>query len=98
MQSKPLGAHPSYAANNALIQQGSRVRVKNQEQMPEGERGTVIRLGTQANGWVGFAWVKFDRRSGQWVDLTHLETLDMPSSSAEHALPGATPQVEPQKT
>lgn len=50
MQSKPLEAHPSNAANNALIQQGSRVREKNQEQMPGGERGTVVRLGTQANG------------------------------------------------
>jgi hypothetical protein len=97
MQSKPSGAYPSYASSNALIQRGSRVREKHDEHMPEGERGTVIRLGTEANGWAGFAWVKFDRRSGQWVDLTHLEALNMPGSSGEHSLPGETPQVERQK-
>ena len=57
---------------------GSRVCEKSNERA----RGTVIILGTEANGRAGYAWIKFDRRSGAWVDLAHLEVLPMPGSGA----------------
>jgi hypothetical protein len=93
MERKQLGFPPSGESNNARIRPGSRVFEKSNER----ERGTVIRLGTEANGWAGYAWIKFDRRSGKWVDLTLLGVLGMPSSD-EHHVPEEPEQTEQQNT
>ena len=83
MQRKQVDAHPSGIADATPLLRGMRVCDKSNEHASGGERGIIIRLGTEANGWTGYAWVKFDRFPGRWVNLTHLEVLEMPAAD-EH--------------
>jgi hypothetical protein len=87
MQSKQSEDRPAGVANDTHIRIGSRVREKGNE----GARGTVIILGTEARGWVGYAWIKFDHRSGAWVDLAQLEVLGTPGSAAQPVAGEAAP-------
>ena len=87
MQSKQSEDRPAGGANDTHIRVGSRVREKGNE----GARGTVIILGTEARGRAGYAWIKFDRRSGAWVDLAQLEVLGMPGSDAQPVAGEAAP-------
>ena len=93
MQSKQSEDRPAGGANDAHIRAGSRVREKGNE----GARGTVIILGREANGRAGYAWIKFDRRSGAWVNLTQLEVLGTPGSDAQ-PVPGEAAPTEQHET